>query len=126
VGSFEPHMHTRGVRQCLEAVYPDSRIETLSCARYNHNWVRIYTYQDDAAPLLPAGTILHNIGWYDNTSKNPRNVDPRNWAGWGNRTIDDMSITFVNLTWLTEEQFKEELSERDAKKPTTQNQQQQQ
>jgi hypothetical protein len=53
-------------------------------------------------------------------------VDPRNWAGWGNRTIDDMSITFVNLTWLTEEQFKEELSERDAKKPTTQNQQQQQ
>jgi hypothetical protein len=125
VGSFEPHMHTRGVRQCLEAVYPDGRIETLGCARYNHNWVKTYAYQDDVAPLLPAGTILHNIGWYDNTSKNPRNMDSRNWAGWGNRTIDDMSITFVNLTWFTDEQFKQELADRKAKTaPPTQNHQQ--
>lgn len=114
IGTFEPHMHTRGVRQCLEAIHLDGRIETLSCAKYNHNWVKIYTYDEDTAPLLPAGTILHSIGWYDNTTKNPRNFDAQNWAGWGMRTIDDMSITFVNLTWFTEEQYTAEIAARRA------------
>jgi hypothetical protein len=111
-GSFEPHMHTRGVRQCIEVVHTDSRIEPLNCARYNHNWVKVYSYADDVAPLLPAGTVVHVTGWYDNTAKNPRNADPRNWAGWGNRTIDDMAISFVNLVWLTDEQYKEQLEAR--------------
>ena len=37
------------------------------------SWVKVYNYEDDAAPLLPAGTIVHIIGWYDNSAKNPRN-----------------------------------------------------
>jgi hypothetical protein len=46
--------------------------------------VKVYLYEDDAAPLLPANTILHAIGWYDNSAKNPRNGEPRNWKGFGN------------------------------------------
>ena len=37
---------------CLEAIW-GFNIQTLTCAGYDHNWVRGYTYDDDYAPLLP-------------------------------------------------------------------------
>ena len=43
---------------CLDAIYTTGLIETLSCAGYNHSWVRAYPYANHAAPLLPKGTIL--------------------------------------------------------------------
>ena len=110
--TYEPHMHASGKRMCVEASYPDGRREMLNCAGYNHNWVKVYSYQDDVAPLLPAGTVLNVIGWYNNTASNPRVVDPRNWKGWGNRSIDDMFHFTPRVTWLTEEQFKEKVAER--------------
>ena len=122
VGSFEPHMHTRGVRMCMEAIHTNGRIETLNCAKYNHNWVRIYTYDSAVAPLLPKGTIIHSIGWYNNSANNKNNMDSRNWAGFGNRTVDDMDINFVNMVWLTDEQYQEELAARKAKPRATHNQ----
>jgi hypothetical protein len=112
--TFEPHMHMTGVRMCAEAVYPDGRREMLNCAGYNHNWVRVYTYAEDAAPLLPKGTIIHIIGYYNNSPSNPRATEPRNWKGWGNRTIDDMFINLAKVTYLTPEQFKEEVAARAA------------
>ena len=39
---------------CLEAIWGYT-VETLSV--YDHNWVRGYPYAEDAAPLLPKGTI---------------------------------------------------------------------
>ena len=89
--TFSPHMHAPGVRFCLEAIY-GGRSETLSCAGYDHNWIRSYQYADDAAPLLPKGTILHGVGYFDNTAANPNVVDPRNWTGFGHRSIDNMLL----------------------------------
>ena len=60
---------------------------------------------DDGAPLLPAGTILHVIGWHDNSGGNPNNPDPRNWAGPGGRTIDEMSFAWISYYTLTDEEF---------------------
>ena len=57
--TFEPHLHSSGTRMCLEALYPNNAREMLNCAGYNHNWVKVYVYEDEAAPLLPAGTVLH-------------------------------------------------------------------
>jgi len=116
--TFEPHMHASGRRMCVDATYPDGRRETLNCAGYDHNWVKVYSYQDEAAPLLPAGTTLHVIGWYNNTPSNPRVVDPRNWKGWGNRSIDDMFHFTPRVTWLTEDQFKEKIAERERNRST--------
>ena len=123
--TFEPHLHASGKRMCAEAIYPDGRIETMSCAGYNHSWVRAYVYDDDHAPLLPKGTILHFVGWYDNTSKNPRVVDPRNWRGLGHRSIDDMFIDISQYHYYTDEEFSAEVAAREAKRrgtTTTQNQ----
>ena len=110
--TFEPHMHASGKRMCLEATYPSGARQTLNCAGYNHNWVKVYSYADDAAPLLPAGTILQVIGWYDNSAKNPRNVEPRNWKGFGNRSIEDMMLFAGQFVTLTDEQFNEEVAAR--------------
>ena len=91
---FEPHLHSSGRRMCLEALHPTGYQETLNCAGYNHNWVKVYHYEDNAAPLLPKGTVLKVTAWYDNTASNPRVADPRNWKGWGSRSIDDMMFLF--------------------------------
>ncbi len=113
--NFEPHMHASGKRMCLEAILPSGTRQTLNCAKYNHNWVKVYQYDDDAAPLLPANTILHAMGWYDNSNKNPRNAEPRNWKGFGNRTIDDMMSGGGKYVALTDEEFKAEVEARRAK-----------
>jgi hypothetical protein len=113
--NFEPHLHASGKRMCIEAVYPTGVHEMLNCAGYNHNWVKAYVYDDDVAPLLPAGTILHLIGWYDNSAKNPRNPDPRNWKGYGQRSVDDMFQTSSMFVYFTDEEFKAEVAAREAK-----------
>jgi hypothetical protein len=124
LNTFEPHMHASGRRMCLEAIYPAgensrrNRREMLNCARYDHNWAKVYVYEDDVAPLLPKGTVLHITGWYDNTSKNRNVVDPRNWKGHGQRSVDDMFISLSKFTFLTEEQYKQLAAARAAKRQT--------
>ena len=110
--TFEPHLHSSGKRMCLEAIYPNNAREMLNCADYNHNWVKVYVYEDEAAPLLPAGTVLHLLAWYDNSPTNPRVLDPRNWKGWGNRSIDDMLYHLPRMVYLTEDQFQAEVAAR--------------
>ena len=110
--TFEPHLHSSGKRMCIEAMYPSGLSEMLNCAGYNHNWVKVYVYEEDRAPLLPANTLLRVTAWYDNTLNNPRVVDPRNWKGYGNRSTDDMFLNLSRFVPLTEEQFEEELERR--------------
>ena len=123
--TFEPHLHSSGKRMCIEALYPNNMREMLNCAEYNHNWVKVYVYEDEAAPLLPAGTVLHMLAWYDNSPTNPRVVDPRNWKGWGNRSIDDMFYHLPRMVFLTDEQFETEVAARETPPlfAATQNQQ---
>jgi len=63
---------------------------------------------------LPADTVLHVIGIYDNTAANRNDQEPRNWKGWGNRTAggDDMFILLPKMTFLTEEQYQAEVAAR--------------
>jgi len=112
--SFEPHLHSSGKRMCVDALYPDGRRATLNCAGYNHNWVKVYYYKDHVAPLLPAGTVLQVTAWYDNTAGNPRVADPRNWKGWGSRSIDDMFFLLSRIVWLSEDEFSQEVTAREA------------
>jgi hypothetical protein len=111
VTSFEPHLHAPGSRMCLEAIW-GYNIQTLSCAGYDHNWVRGYDYADDAAPLLPKGTILHITGYMDNSPANRNIPDPRNWQGSGNRSVANMFIDLGQGVALSDEQFQEEMLKR--------------
>jgi hypothetical protein len=108
---FEPHMHAAGVRMCLDAIW-GSTVQTLSCAGYNHGWVRVYSYADAAAPLLPRGTILRVTGYFDNTPANRNVVDPRNWSGLGHRSIDNMMINIGQVIVLSDEELQQEMAQR--------------
>src|SRR5262245_23710690 len=112
--AFEPHLHAPGVRMCLEAVWGHN-IQTLNCVGYDHNWVKQYVYDDDAAPLLPKGTIVHLIGFLDTTPANKNPADPRNWAGGGRRSVANMFIDLGYSVSLTEDQFQAEMARRRQK-----------
>ena len=114
VVTFEPHLHAPGQRMCLEAIW-GFNIQTLTCAGYDHNWVRQYEYQDDYAPILPRGTILHIIGYMDNTPNNKNIPDPRNWQGSGNRSIANMFIDLGQIMPLTDAEFQDEMAKRREK-----------
>jgi hypothetical protein len=121
--AFQPHMHNLGKRQCLELIYPTSGTrmasEILNCANFNNNWHLTYNYADEAQPLVPAGTILHNIQWHDNTPGNPRALDPKNWVGDGQRTIDEMGFFWIGWVELTQEEYDQQLAERKAAQQKT-------
>jgi hypothetical protein len=125
ITSFQPHLHNRGKAQCIEAIYPDGKVEQLNCVNnYQFGWHVVYNYADGVQPLLPAGTMLHVISWHNNTASNRYNPDPKNWAGFGQRSIDDMSFAWVNYIWLTDEDFKAQVDARKAKDIKTTQQQQ--
>lgn len=109
--TFEPHLHAPGERMCLEAIWGYT-VETLSCVGYDHNWVRGYPFADNYQPLLPKGTILHIVGYMNNTESNPNVPDPRNWQGSGNRSVTNMFIDLGIRVKLTEEQFFAEMEKR--------------
>jgi mono/diheme cytochrome c family protein len=111
ISIYEPHMHAPGVRMCLEAIWGIT-VQTLNCSKYDHNWVRAYWYEDDAAPLLPKGTILHVVGYFDTTPANRNVADGRNWSGSGHRSVDNMMINLMQGISLTDEQFEAELAKR--------------
>jgi mono/diheme cytochrome c family protein len=118
--TFEPHLHAPGMRMCLEAIW-GINIQTLTCAGYDHNWVRGYAYADDYAPLLPKGTILHIIGYMDNSPANKNIPDPRNWQGSGNRSVANMFIDLGMRVSLGDEQFEAEMAKRRQKLNLTRN-----
>lgn len=108
---FEPHLHAAGVRMCLEAIW-ENTTETLSCAGYNHNWVRVYSFADDAQPLLPKGTILRATSYFDTTVANTNVGDQRNWSGLGHRSTDNMAIGMTTGIELSDQEFEQEMAKR--------------
>jgi hypothetical protein len=124
ISAFQPHFHTRGKAQCMEAVYPDvradsarpgpARSETISCvSNYQFGWSITYPYAEDVAPLLPAGTLIHITTWHDNTDNNKFNPNPKNWVGYGQRTIDEMSFAWVSLYYLDEADYQQRVQARN-------------
>jgi len=127
VESFQPHMHLRGKAMQMDAILPTGQVQTLSYVRdFNFNWMSSYFYADDAAPLLPKGTILKVTAWHDNTAANKNNPDPNVWVGYGDRTVDEMAHAWVNVTYLNDEDYKAELAARREKLAQRSTQQQQQ
>lgn len=131
---LQPHMHSRGLRQCFEAIYPSTtgdvsrgngsrtERETIACINYQMNWNLAHTFADDDAPVLPKGTILHIMSWYDNT-QSKFNPDSKNWVGNGPRSVDIMSYQWMSLFYLSDEEYQATVKERAARKVGTNNNQ---
>ena len=114
--NFQPHMHLRGKAMALEAILPDGTRQMLSYVdNFNFNWMNNYIYADDAAPVLPKGTLIHVTAWHDNTRSNPHNPDPDQWVGFGDRTVDEMAHAWVNVTYISEADYNEWAAQHKAK-----------
>jgi hypothetical protein len=119
IDTFQPHMHMRGRGMTLEAINLNNTTTILSSVdHFNFNWHINYIYSDDVTPLLPAGTVLHMIGIHDNTSANPRNPDPNMWAGFGERSVDDMVQVWLDVVYLDDAEYQRLVAERNAKSKT--------
>ena len=124
VENFQPHMHLRGKAMSLEAILPTGQKQVLThVPNFNFNWHNNYVYADDAAPLLPKGTILKVTAWHDNTAGNKSNPDPDQWVGYGDRTVDEMAHAWINVTYMSDEDFAIEVEARRAAQSRTQQQQ---
>jgi hypothetical protein len=111
--NFQPHMHLRGKAMSLEAILPDGTTQMVSYVNnFNFNWMNNYIYADDAAPVLPKGTVLHITAWHDNTRANPNNPDPDQWVGYGDRTVDEMAHAWVNVTYISEADYSDWAAQR--------------
>jgi hypothetical protein len=113
IESFQPHMHLRGKAMSLEAILPTGQTVVLSHVdHFNFNWHSAYVYADHAAPLLPRGTVMKITAWHDNTAAHKSNPDPNVWVGFGDRTVDEMAHAWVNVTYLTDEEYRAEVEAR--------------
>jgi len=116
IENFQPHFHLRGKSMQVEAILPDGNRQIISyVGNFNFNWMTNYIYDDDAAPLLPKGTVIHVSAWYDNTKANKNNPDPDQWVGYGDRTVDEMAHAWMNVVYFTDEEYKALQDERKAK-----------
>ena len=113
IESFQPHMHLRGKAMSLEAILPSGQTVILSHVdNFTFNWHNAYVYADHAAPLLPKGTMLKVTAWHDNTVANKNNPDPNVWVGYGDRTVDEMGHAWVNVTYLSDDEYAAEVGAR--------------
>src|SRR5262245_60522617 len=124
ITNFQPHFHLRGKAMQVEAILPNGTTQIVSYVQdFNFNWMTNYIYADDASPAFPKGTIVHVTAWYDNTSANKSNPDPNQWVGYGDRTVDEMAHAWMNVYYLSDEEYQDWVARH--RKPTTNDNQRQ-
>ena len=116
--SFQPHGHLRLTAASLEVFYPETgERETMSLiSNWNAEWQLSHIYEQDVAPLLPAGAVMVVTQWYDNTADNPHNPDPDVWVYRGSRTGDEMSHAWIAVTHLDQDGYERIKAEREEAK----------
>ncbi len=120
ITNFQPHFHLRGKAMQVEAILPDATSQIISYVEnFNFNWMTNYIYADDAAPAFPKGTVIHVTAYYDNTRANKDNPDPDQWVGYGDRTVDEMAHAWMNIYYLTDDEYKEWVAQHKKPAPTT-------
>jgi len=102
--SYQPHMHYRGKRMVLEAILPTGQIEKLTDVnRFVWTWQITYPYKN--RPAFPKGTVLHSIAYHDNSPGNKHNPDPTAFIGWGDRTVDEMNIGWLDFYYISDDEY---------------------
>ena len=115
--SYQPHMHYRGRRMVLEAILPTGQVETITDVnRFTWTWQITYAYKN--RPAFPKGTVLHSIAYHDNSPGNKENPDPTAFVGWGDRTVDEMNIGWLDFYYISDEEYAALQKEKAAAHPT--------
>ncbi len=96
VTSVLPHMHLLGNEMKMTATLPDGTKKELVWAKpYDFNWQTNYVYKEPF--LLPAGTKVDVVAYYNNSESNPKNPSkPLKEIRWGEGTEEEMLVGFIS------------------------------
>jgi hypothetical protein len=87
--AYTAHMHFRGKSMMTKAIYPDGREEVLlNVPHYDFRWQETYFLKQQF--LLPKGTKLMTVAYFDNSKNNPQNPDPSKALRWGEPSDEEM------------------------------------
>ena len=91
-----PHMHLLGNEMKMTAVFPDGvRKELVWANPYDFNWQTLYIFKEPM--LLPAGTKIEVVGYFNNSESNSKNPNkPLKEIRWGEGTTEEMLVGFVS------------------------------
>src|SRR5262245_20096283 len=102
VHALMPHMHFRGKSFRFTANYPNGTREILlDVPRYDFNWQ--HTYRLAKPKVLPEGTLLKCVAYYDNSQDNPSNPDPSSPVKWGEQSWEEMMVGYVDAVFLNQD-----------------------
>ena len=97
IWSVLPHTHMRGKKWQVSAIYPDGRSEIiLDVPKYDFNWQTDYIFKQPLS--VPKGTKIHTAAWYDNSTANKANPDPKKDVYWGDQTWEEMQFTAITFS----------------------------
>lgn len=93
--AITPHMHLLGKEMKVTATYPDGKTESLVFIKdWDYRWQDTYIYKEPK--LLPKGTQLDLVAYFDNTSANALNPsNPPKRVTFGEETTDEMCFAFI-------------------------------
>lgn len=92
--AITPHMHYRGKDATYELVHADGRREILlAVPRYSFDWQLQYRFKTPV--LMEKGSRMVVTFHYDNSANNPANPDPLKAIRWGDRSEDEMMVTWT-------------------------------
>ena len=95
--ALHPHMHLRGKSATYTAYYPDGTTEVLlHVPDFDFSWQTDYSFRQPK--LIPAGTRLEYEAWFDNSTANPDNPDPKRAVPQGRETWDEMMLGYVTYS----------------------------
>lgn len=87
--AYTAHMHFRGKNILTKAIYPDGREEVLLYVpHYDFRWQETYFLKKQF--LLPKGTKLMTVAYFDNSKYNFQNPDPSKSIRWGEPSDEEM------------------------------------
>jgi peroxiredoxin/mono/diheme cytochrome c family protein len=93
--AITPHMHLLGKEMKVTATYPDGKSESLVFIKdWDYRWQDTYIYKQPK--VLPRGTQLDLVAYFDNTSANALNPsNPPKRVTFGEETTDEMCFAFI-------------------------------
>ena len=103
VVSVYPHMHLLGKDIKVTGIKPDGEeLPMVWIKNWDFNWQNPYMFQRPL--LLPAGSRVKVVSHFDNSASNPNNPhDPPQAVGWGEKTTDEMCLSF--FTYLPASEY---------------------
>jgi hypothetical protein len=92
--AITPHMHYRGKDATYELENADGRREILlKVPVYNFEWQLQYRFKEPV--FVKKGSRMVVTFHYDNSANNPANPDPSKPVRWGDRSEDEMMVTWT-------------------------------